>query len=380
MRVQLLLGFALLFAAPFGANAADAPSFDCDKASGWTERLICSDSGLAGLDRALADTFAARRKGLSGEPAQSLVQQQRDWLKVRSTACPVAAAANDDELKLPVRWKATACLAGLYRNRLAALGAPLHDVQPAEAATQGYAHPSCIAAAQPYFGDDAAPPPVPLQACNAGNQANPPQRSGQSLIVHNPQTAQYPVVNYQTLGTLPDGREIGFLYRNGGNTLESTEIIALRRAAQQNGDTLLTTETLVQGGDRCRGGLYSAQRAGDAVVVTEHATPVGLLQAVGAKTPPAGQKETLSDCAACCAGTVSRSWTLRDLAGPKRASVLTEAKLESEGGDRDDKDARVKCYAKVIDAAAPKLPHTVDAASLATLGKKFDACVSAGGK
>jgi uncharacterized protein YecT (DUF1311 family) len=341
--------------------------------------LICSDGGLAKLDRALADVFAARRKELPAEQAQLLLQQQRDWLKTRGTACPVTAAPNDDELKLPVRWKATACVASLYRNRLAALGAPVQDAQAAEAAAQGYAHPLCIAAAQPSLGDNAAPSAVPLKACNAGNQANQPEHSGQSLVVHNPQTAMYPVVSYQTLGTLPDGREVGFLYRNAGNTLESTEIIALRRAAQPNGDTLLTTETLIQGGDRCIGGLYAAQRTGDAVVVTEHATPVGLLKAAGAKTSSGGQKETLSDCAACCAGTVSRSWLVRDLASVKRASVITAAQLESEGGDIDDKDARSKCYAKVIDAAAPKLPHTVDADSLAALGKKFDACVSAGG-
>lgn len=64
MRRHALL-VLLSFLAAEGARipaAAEEPSFDCGKAASTAERLICSDGGLAALDRAWAEAFAQRRK------------------------------------------------------------------------------------------------------------------------------------------------------------------------------------------------------------------------------------------------------------------------------------------------------------------------------
>lgn len=60
---------------------ADTPSFDCAKASGEQEKLVCGDPELAALDRQLADTY---QQALAKASDPALVRAtQRGWVKGR---------------------------------------------------------------------------------------------------------------------------------------------------------------------------------------------------------------------------------------------------------------------------------------------------------
>ncbi|WP_429105349.1 MliC family protein [Aeromonas allosaccharophila] len=73
---------ALLFA-PLLASAA-TPSFDCTKASGSVETLICKDAGLAALDNELAALYPKAIAALSREQLKTERAIQRGWLKGRN--------------------------------------------------------------------------------------------------------------------------------------------------------------------------------------------------------------------------------------------------------------------------------------------------------
>ncbi len=94
-----------------------APSFDCAKASGTVEELICADADLAALDRVLAVRYSAALDATRGldagaEAAQNgLRTEQRGWIKGRNEcwkaddprAC-VEAAYLMREGDLVARW------------------------------------------------------------------------------------------------------------------------------------------------------------------------------------------------------------------------------------------------------------------------------------
>lgn len=111
--------FALLTAIVIGAAAArpvaaERPAFDCAKASGEIETLICSDPELAALDRELADVYDAALESLEGgtedaAAAKNLKAYQRGWIKGRNDC-----------------WKAEdkrSCTENAYEARIAELRA-----------------------------------------------------------------------------------------------------------------------------------------------------------------------------------------------------------------------------------------------------------------
>ena len=74
---------------------ADVPvyqrtSFDCSKASGAIEQLICADRGLATADRRLAETYRIRTSN-NGPHADALRAAQRDWMARRDADCAPSA-------------------------------------------------------------------------------------------------------------------------------------------------------------------------------------------------------------------------------------------------------------------------------------------------
>lgn len=77
---------------PVTALAQDGPSFDCARAEGTVETLICEDADLARLDRRLADRFAAALDTVRGLDAGAdtaegeLRAMQRGWIGGRD-AC-----------------------------------------------------------------------------------------------------------------------------------------------------------------------------------------------------------------------------------------------------------------------------------------------------
>lgn len=111
---SLLAAALLLGAAVTSSAAAEGPAFDCAKASGEIEMLICQDADLAVLDRELAEVYAASLQTLKGvadekEAVKSLKAYQRGWIKGRNDC-----------------WKAEdkrRCAEGLYRMRIAELQA-----------------------------------------------------------------------------------------------------------------------------------------------------------------------------------------------------------------------------------------------------------------
>jgi uncharacterized protein YecT (DUF1311 family) len=83
-----------------------APSFDCSKASGRVEKLICSDPELASLDVELAHLYKALSSQATGQKLKAFRTYQRGWIKGRNDC-----------------WKAVAvgvltCVEASYRTRI----------------------------------------------------------------------------------------------------------------------------------------------------------------------------------------------------------------------------------------------------------------------
>ena len=82
------------------SNANARPSFDCARARTRGEQAVCSDSGLASLDRQMAAQYARAIAGVSPD-RQALLRQSRDRFIAYRDSCP-----NDG------------CIAEAYRGRM----------------------------------------------------------------------------------------------------------------------------------------------------------------------------------------------------------------------------------------------------------------------
>lgn len=108
--VHAAAGLLLAVATAAGPAWAEAPSFDCSGVeAGSIEALVCTDDGLAALDRTLAEVFAAASAKAVDDHPPVLQAEQRGWIKGR------------DEC-----WKSDdvrGCVAEAYRLRIAELQA-----------------------------------------------------------------------------------------------------------------------------------------------------------------------------------------------------------------------------------------------------------------
>jgi uncharacterized protein YecT (DUF1311 family) len=86
-------------ALPVAALAA-TPTFDCKKAGGEVEKLICSDDALAAQDVALAKAYQAAMAKATGKLATSLKAEQRGWVKGRNDCWK----ANGQETWITATW------------------------------------------------------------------------------------------------------------------------------------------------------------------------------------------------------------------------------------------------------------------------------------
>ena len=84
MNTNIRHAFFLCTLAFAMAAAAQGPAFDCSKARGEAEALICSDASLAALDRQLDAVYQAAAAKASGKPATQLRSEQRGWVKGRN--------------------------------------------------------------------------------------------------------------------------------------------------------------------------------------------------------------------------------------------------------------------------------------------------------
>lgn len=115
------LSFAVSGLLATGFALAQTPAFDCRKASGETERQICSDSELGALDRTLSVVYAAALRKARNEHPPMLKAEQRGWIKGRNEC-----------------WKAAdqqQCVAQAYRLRIAELQARYRLVPVSASAT-----------------------------------------------------------------------------------------------------------------------------------------------------------------------------------------------------------------------------------------------------
>jgi uncharacterized protein len=90
------------------AASTGQPSFDCAKASSWSEVTVCNDAGLADLDRYVAELYRSKRRSLTGEQQESVIRDQRTWLRERER-CEKQADRKG-------------CLVGVYKARITELG------------------------------------------------------------------------------------------------------------------------------------------------------------------------------------------------------------------------------------------------------------------
>jgi uncharacterized protein len=84
-RVLMVTTIAIVVAvAGIGAQAPARPTFDCAKATGEIETLICKDPALIALDRKLVELFAAAIKKLPSRIANDQRTLQRTWTTSRN--------------------------------------------------------------------------------------------------------------------------------------------------------------------------------------------------------------------------------------------------------------------------------------------------------
>ncbi|MCL1058378.1 MliC family protein [Shewanella gelidimarina] len=74
--------FLVLLSMGSFSTLASSPSFDCNKASGAVERLICQDDELASLDRTMATVYQQALKNIPVEEQPKAMQ--RGWIKGRN--------------------------------------------------------------------------------------------------------------------------------------------------------------------------------------------------------------------------------------------------------------------------------------------------------
>jgi len=104
------------------AALAQGPTFDCAKAQGEVEKLICNDASLAALDRKLDSVYKAASAKAQGKPATQLREEQRGWISGRNDCWK----ANGQETWITATWTVNTvkgCVDAQYRLRTSELQA-----------------------------------------------------------------------------------------------------------------------------------------------------------------------------------------------------------------------------------------------------------------
>lgn len=110
--------------------AQQGPTFDCAKAQGEAERLVCGDAGLAALDRKLDEVYKAAAAKAKGQLLTTLRAEQRGWVKGRNECWK---AQKDTPTYLTASWTVDttkACVEATYRIRTSELQAVWRLVPP----------------------------------------------------------------------------------------------------------------------------------------------------------------------------------------------------------------------------------------------------------
>ena len=111
-----------LCAALFG-GAAQAASFDCNKARAKVEKAICADKELSILDERMAEAYKKRLTAWQGEVADYVRYDQRQFITLMRTA---HEGETDDALDCNKAY--TECLRKMLRERLAVMEAEVYPL------------------------------------------------------------------------------------------------------------------------------------------------------------------------------------------------------------------------------------------------------------
>lgn len=120
--VAVCLGLASSSVLAQGKAQPKGPAFDCSKASGEVEKLICSDESLAALDRKLDGVYKAALAKARDDVPKFLRTEQRGWIKGRDECWKAKGAGSP--VYLTETWIASdvgGCVEGQYRMRIAEL-------------------------------------------------------------------------------------------------------------------------------------------------------------------------------------------------------------------------------------------------------------------
>jgi uncharacterized protein len=116
------LSFVAIAIGPPLAARAEGPTFDCAKAQGEVEKLICSDASLAALDRRLDAVYRPATAKAKGALATRLREEQRGWVKGRNDCWKARGQQN----WITATWTVDtvkACVDAQYRLRSSELQA-----------------------------------------------------------------------------------------------------------------------------------------------------------------------------------------------------------------------------------------------------------------
>ena len=103
-RIFTLVAVASLAVQVQANDGHQGPSYDCEKADGTVEEMICQDAELSKLDLELTHLYVKALKSTSGQAHKTLKAYQRGWIKGRNEC-----------------WKANdvrACVASEYKQRI----------------------------------------------------------------------------------------------------------------------------------------------------------------------------------------------------------------------------------------------------------------------
>lgn len=131
MKKRLCVVLALIACAAVipAAAPAQGPTFDCAKAKGEVETLICSDQSLTTLDRKLDEAYKAATAKATGKLATQLRAEQRGWVKGRNDCWK----ANGAQTWMTATWTVDTvkgCIDAQYRLRTSELQSVWRLVPP----------------------------------------------------------------------------------------------------------------------------------------------------------------------------------------------------------------------------------------------------------
>lgn len=127
ISATFLAGIACAAAFP-AAALAQGPTFDCTKAQGEVEELICSDASLAALDQKLAEVYKEASAKAKDGLATELRETQRGWIGGRNDCWKAK-----QQTWITATWTVDTvqdCVAAQYRLRTSELQAAWQLLPP----------------------------------------------------------------------------------------------------------------------------------------------------------------------------------------------------------------------------------------------------------